>query len=115
MAKGDHLKNYEGPRGRIGKEELLGLAVSSMVEFTMPETGQYAYGKVIEFKRRPEGVIAEISVKSLQQKDDSWVRYHDYQDFIYLPVEDLAATPRGLLQERIKVTAKQKASEANER
>jgi hypothetical protein len=103
MAKGDYLKNYKGPRGRINKSDLNGLAISNMVEFVMPETGETAYGKVIEFKRRPEGVLAEISVKALQQPDGSWVRYHDYFDFKHVLIADLVAAPPGVLQKRTKV------------
>lgn len=100
--RGEHLRNYEGPRGRINKDDLLGFSGSDMVEFSYPSIADMVYGKIVEFTRKDGTMYADISVKAFVDVDGEWTKYHDYYDFKRVPVSELTHAPRGVYPERIK-------------
>lgn len=102
MARGEHLKTYKGPKGRINKSDLNGFSGSDMVEFSFPEIGEFVYGKIIEFTRKDGVLHADISVKAFLDADGEWTKYHDYFDFKRVPVSELTMAPKGVLPERTK-------------
>lgn len=99
-------KSYKGPRGKINPKDLFGFDMGEMVEFTHPKTGEHAYGKVVEWKRTPSGILAELSVKATLNEDGDWIRYKDFYDFQYVPVQELKKSPRGLYEERTRRRAR---------
>jgi len=101
MPRGEHLKNYKGPRGkRASKDEMDGFSIGNMVEFEWE--GVQAFGKVIDFKRKDGKLRAEVSVKAVLEDDEEWTRYFDYYDFKYVLPRDLTRAPKGVLEERTK-------------
>ena len=78
---------HKAVRSPIEKTQRGGLEFAQPVEFVHPETGQWGFGRIMDFTRTPEGVIVDIA-PHLYQEEEQW--YHrDPHDFISVPLEDV--------------------------